>query len=406
MTFAPLSLAFKSLAARKLPVLLSLFAIALSVSLMVTTEKVRGGVREGFENTITGTDLIVGARTGPLSVVLYSVFRLGDPLQTVSWETFELVSNHRDVAWVVPMSLGDSHRGYRVLGTDDRYMQHYRYGEDQQLTISEGAWVSEPRDAVLGAEVARALGYEIGETIILSHGIVSASFADHAEDPFTITGVLAPTGTPVDRTVHVSLAGIEAIHRPPGASDDLEPQAVTAFLVGMKSRPLVLRFQRLLNTYPDEPLTAVIPGVALSRLWSVISPIENLLRGITVLVFAVGMIGLSTTLLASLAGRQRELAVLRAVGARPRDLLTVLMIETTLTSVGGVVLGLVFAYAGLFALGPWLRSTFGLVLENTSPGSFDAMVFLAVVGVSGVAGLVPGLAAYRQGINVSLSSGG
>ncbi|MEM0930498.1 MAG: FtsX-like permease family protein, partial [Pseudomonadota bacterium] len=298
-----------------------------------------------------------------------------------------------------------SHRGYRVLGTDDRYMQHYRYGEDQQLTISEGAWVSEPRDAVLGAEVARALGYEIGNTIILSHGIVSASFADHAEDPFTITGVLAPTGTPVDRTVHVSLAGIEAIHRPPGASDDLEPQAVTAFLVGMKSRPLVLRFQRLLNTYPDEPLTAVIPGVALSRLWSVISPIENLLRGITVLVFAVGMIGLSTTLLASLAGRQRELAVLRAVGARPRDLLTVLMIETTLTSVGGVVLGLVFAYAGLFALGPWLRSTFGLVLENASPGSFDAMVFLAVVGVSGVAGLVPGLAAYRQGINVSLSSG-
>ena len=405
MNIALLSLAIKGLLARKAPVFLSLIAIALSVGLMVTTEKLRGGVRAGFENTITSTDLVVGARTGPLSVVLYSVFRIGDPLQSVSWETFELVSNHRDVAWAVPLSLGDSHRAYRVLGTDDRFLEHYRYGEDQPLSVSEGAWFSDTKHAVLGAEVARALGYEIGTPIVLSHGLVSVSFADHADDPFAVVGILAPTGTPVDRTVHVSLAGMETIHSEPGPGESADPDAITAFLVGMKSRPLVLRFQRILNTYQEEPLTAVIPGVALSRLWSVISPVEAILRGITGLVFLVGMIGLSTTLLASLVGRRREIAVLRAVGAKPFDLLSILIIETALTSVGGVLLGLVMAYATLFTLGPWLRSTFGLVLQNAGPSAFDAAVLGAVLGVGLIAGLIPGIAAYRQGLNESLSSG-
>ena len=400
-----LLLSFKSLLARKGPVLLSLFAIALSVGLLVSTEKVRGGVRAGFESTITGTDLVVGARTGPLSLILYSVFRLGDPLQSVSWETFELVEQHRDVAWVVPLSLGDSHRGYRVLGTDDRYLEHYQYGEQQLLSFSQGRWVDTPTDAVLGAEVARALGYEIGDAIILSHGIVSASFADHDDNPFTVVGILAPTGTPVDRTVHVSLLGIEALHGGLDEGADTQPNSVTAFLVGMKSRPTVLRFQRLLNTYQEEPLTAAIPGVALSRLWSIIGPIERILGGFTFLVFAVGMIGLSTTLLASLAGRKREMAVLRAVGARPRDLFTMLTIETVLTSLGGLALGFLLAYSVLFGAAPWLRSEFGLVLEGVGPGTFDGLIFLSVLGVAVVMGAVPGLAAYRQGLGEDLSSG-
>ena len=401
-----LRLSVRSLAARKGPILLSLMAIALSVGLLVSTEKVREGVRAGFASTITGTDLIVGARTGDLSLVLYSVFRLGDPLQSVSWETFERVANHRDVAWVVPLSLGDSHQGYRVLGTDDRYLQHYQYGEKQLLSVATGSWLKRPRDTVLGAEVAAALGYQIGDSIVLSHGIVSASFANHDESPFTVAGILAPTGTPVDRTVHVSLAGLEALHGNDPTDENFQPQAITAFLVGMKSRPIVLRFQRQLNTYRSEPLTAVIPGVALSRLWSILAPVEVLLAVFTFLVFLVGMIGLSTTLLASLAGRRREMSVLRAVGARPLDLLSLLTVETVLTSIGGVLVGMLMAYGALFAFAPWLRSSFGLVLGELGPGPFDAMVLAAVVTVSTVAGLIPGLAAYRDGLNEDLTSGG
>lgn len=404
MNKALFSLAWKSLWARKLPVLLSMVAVALSVGLLISTEKIRGGVRAGFENTITSTDLVVGARTGSLNLILYSVFRLGDPLQSVSWDTFERVAQHRDVAWVIPMSLGDSHRGYRVLGTDERYLQHYRYGEDQNLRLAQGTWVNSPAQTVLGADVAASLGYQLGDNIILSHGIVSAGFANHDDDPFEVVGVLAPTGTPVDRTVHVSLAGIDAIHGGSDIGDDYRPDFITSFLVGMKNRPTVLRFQRMLNTYDEEPLTAVIPGVSLSRLWSIIGPVETILKVFTGLVFVVGMVGLSTTLLASLAGRQRELSILRAVGARPRDLLAILTLETAITSAGGVLVGWLFAYLTLWGLTPHLRANYGLVLESTLPGRFDAIVFLSVLGISLLAGLIPGMSAYRQGLNEGLTS--
>jgi putative ABC transport system permease protein len=401
-----LRLAARSLLARKLPVLLCIGAVALASGLLVTTEKIREGARLGFESTISGTDLVVGARTGPLSLVLYSVFRIGDPLQSVSWETFERVAEHPDVAFAVPLSLGDSHRGYRVLGTDERYLAHYRFANGSSLRLGSGTWMEEPRHAVLGSEVAETLGYGLGSELVLSHGIVSAGFADHEDTPFKVSGILRRTGTPVDRTIHVSLQGIELVHSPPGTQEIPEPEAVTAFLVGMKSRPAVLRFQRSLNTYGAEPLTAVIPGVALSRLWSVLGPLEAVLRGVTALVFLVGMTGLMTTLLASLAGRTRELAILRAVGARPRDVFLVVTIETVLVTGMGAFLGFTLANLGLTAAAPLLTSEFGLVLQGLRPGPFDLAVLGAVLGVGVLAGFVPGLAAYRQSLGEGLGAGG
>ena len=116
------------------------------------------------------------------------------------------------MAWSIPFSLGDSHRGYRVLGTDSQYFEHLRYGDEQPLRFSDGEPFTHPLHAVIGSEVARALEYQVGQEVVLSHGIGSTSFVNHDNLPFTITGVLATTGTPVDRTVHVSLQGIEAIH--------------------------------------------------------------------------------------------------------------------------------------------------------------------------------------------------
>ncbi|MEM1379644.1 MAG: ABC transporter permease [Pseudomonadota bacterium] len=389
---------------RRLTIVLSMLAVATAVALLASTEKIRSGVRAGFDNTISGADLVVGTRTGSLNLLLYSVFRLGDPLQSVSWETFERVAQHPDVAWAIPLSLGDSHRGYRVLGTDDTYLAHYRYGSDVPLKIANGQWMSTPSDAVLGAEVARALNYNVGTEIILSHGIVSAGFADHDDAPFRVVGILAPTGTPVDRTVHVTLSGLDAIHG--GDTDEgATPQAITSFLVGMENRPVALQFQRVLNTYQGEPLTAAIPGAALSQLWSVIRPVETILRLFTALVFAIGMVGLSTTLLASLAGRRRELAILRALGARPSDLMFILTAETVLTSVGGFIIGWCTAYFGLLVFGPTLQENYGLVLSVTGPNSFDGLVFLAVLASSFLLGLVPGIAAYRSSLNDGLSPG-
>jgi putative ABC transport system permease protein len=385
-------LAARSLWNRRGSAALTVFAIAVSVMLLVGVETVRNGARESFARTISGTDLIVGARSGPINLLLYSVFRIGDATTNVSRQSFELVSRHPDVAWTIPISLGDSHRGYRVMGTNGDYALHYRYGNRQALAFAAGRNFEGAHDAVIGSEVARQLGYRIGDKITIAHGIGEVSFAEHGDHPFRISGILEPTGTPVDRTVHVSLDAIAGIHK-------LGPAAgITAFLVGMRTKDSLLQMQRALNEYRAEPLTAVIPGVALQQLWQIIGVADRALFLVATFVVLAGLIGMLTSILASLRERRREMAILRSVGARPMHVFTLLMLEAGLLALAGVVLGIAAAHAALAATTRLLASHFGLFLDTGGPGVYDLLLAGAVVGAAVLAGLVPAWLAYRNSL--------
>lgn len=386
-------LAARSLWNRRGSAALTVIAIAISVMLLVGVETVRNGARESFARTISGTDLIVGARSGPINLLLYSVFRIGDATTNVSWQSFELVSRHPDVAWTIPISLGDSHHGYRVMGTNGDYFGHYRYGNRQALAFAAGMAFEDAHDAVIGAEVARQLGYGIGDEITIAHGIGEVSFAEHGDHPFRIAGILAPTGTPVDRTVHVSLDAIAGIHKlGPG------PTAITAFLVGMRSKDSLLQMQRALNEYRAEPLTAVIPGVALQQLWQIVGVADRALFLVTTFVVLAGLIGMLTSILTSLRERRREMAILRSVGARPIHVFALLMLEASLLALAGVVLGITTAHAALASTTRLLASRFGLFMETGGPGVYDLLLAGAVVGAAVLAGLVPAWLAYRNSL--------
>ena len=207
-----LRLAWKSLLNRRDTASLTVLTIAVSVALLLGVEKVRSHARLSFANTVSGTDLIVGARSGSVQLLLYSVFRIGNATSNVAWSSYTDISTWPGVRWAIPISLGDSHRGYRVMGTSPDYFEHFRYADKRRLGFSEGGPFAETLDAVLGAEVARKLGYRLGDELVVTHGIGTEGFGDHDNHPFKVTGILAPTGTPVDRTVHVGLAGIEAMH--------------------------------------------------------------------------------------------------------------------------------------------------------------------------------------------------
>ncbi|MGB5734980.1 MAG: ABC transporter permease, partial [Thiohalocapsa sp.] len=254
-----LILAAKSLLNRRFTALLTLLSIALSVALLLGVERVRNEARASFSSTISGTDLIVGARSGPVQLLLYSVFRIGNATNNISWQSYLDLAGHPKVAWTVPISLGDSHRGFRVLGTTGDYFDHYRYARDRGLELAAGERFDDLFDAVLGAEVADALGYSLGDEIIIAHGAGDVRFARHDDKPFRVAGILKRTGTPVDRTVHVSLEAIEAVHLGwqggapmPGLSTDaaavramdLTPDAITAVLVGLKSKIAAFAVQR------------------------------------------------------------------------------------------------------------------------------------------------------------------
>lgn len=419
---ALLSLAWASGWNRRGTLSLVALSIALSTLLLLSFERVRIDVRENFSQAVSSTDLVVGARTGAVQLMLYAVFHLGGATNNVRMDSIEAIGGHRAVAWVVPLSLGDSHRGFPVLGTTRDYFEHFRYGEKQPLVLAQGSPFSGDLEglygAVLGAEVAQRLHYQLGDAIVLAHGNGAIAGSEHADKPFTVVGLLAPTGTPVDRTVHISLPALEAIHLDWSAGVpmkgvaipaeqarkfDLAPKQVTAALVGLKGRAAVFAVQRFVNDYEGEPLMAVLPGVALDELWNVVGVGEKLLIGLSALVALVSLAGLVATVLAGLNERRRELAVLRAVGAGPRHVLVLLAAEGLLVTLAGVLLGVLASVALIAGAGPWVQSHYGLALNLGAPSASQGLLLAGVLAAGMLASLIPGYRAYRMSLADGLS---
>ena len=407
------SLSLKSLLNRRATAGLTVFAIAISVTLLLGVEKVRTEARASFANTISGTDLIIGARSGAIQLLLYSVFRIGNATNNISWKSYREIAARPEVAWTIPLSLGDSHRGFRVVGTNRDYFVHYRYAGKRPLAFAAGGPFEDLFDAVLGADVAKTLGYGVGDPIVVDHGLGRAGFSRHEDKPFRVAGILAKTGTPVDRAVHVSLEGLEAIHadwrggsRVPGMTTgadelramELRPKAITAFLVGLDSRLAAFAVQRQVNEYRREPLLAILPGVALQELWDLMGTAESALAAISVLVVVTGLLGMLTMLLAGLEARRREMAILRSVGGRPRHVFGLLVAEATALSGLGAVLGLALLYLALVVAQPVVDTRFGLYLSIGLPTARDLIVIGLVVLAGFLAGAVPAHRAYRQSL--------
>jgi putative ABC transport system permease protein len=394
---------------RRLTLAMTLTAIALSVALLLGVDRVRRDARESFSQSVSGTDLIVGARTSPVQLMLYSVFRMGEATNTMRWQSFEHVAAHPLVAWAVPLSLGDSHRGFSVVGTSKAYFEHFKYSGGERLAFVSGKPFESVFEAVIGADVAERLRYTTGERIVLNHGMSEVGAA-HADKPFAVVGVLARTGTPVDRSVHVPLEGIEAMHLDwqggapiPGVAIppehvskfDLRPKNITAALVGLKNRAAVFKVQRELNGYSDEPLMAVLPGVALDQLWQVVGVAERVLLAISAMVVAVGLAGLVAVVLAGLNERRRELAILRSVGARPREIFFLLMIEAVGITVTGALAGVAILALLTAVLAPLAAARYGLLVEPGFVAGPELVLLAAVVAVGVLASVLPGYRAYK-----------
>lgn len=409
-----LRLALASLANRRATALLTVLAIALSSCLLLTVERVRSETRSSFASTISGTDLVVGARSGAVNLLLYSVFRIGNATNNIRWDSYQQIAAMPRVKWAIPLSLGDSHRGYRVLGTSAAYFEHYRYGAQQPLRLAEGRAFDDLFEAVLGAEVADALGYRLGEELVLAHGVSKVSLTRHDDKPFRVVGILARTGTPVDRTLHISLAGMQALHvdwqhgmpaRGAARIDagqarqlDLQPQAITAVLLGLDSRIATFAVQRAINDHRGEPLLAILPGVALQELWSLMGTAEQALLLVSACVVLVGLVGLLTALLASLGERRREMAILRSVGARPWQVAGLLLAEALTLTLAGLLLGLVLLYVALATGQGWVQTHYGLYLPLAWPSRHEWLLLGATLGAALLLGLLPAWRAYRQSL--------
>lgn len=415
-----LTLAIKSLKNRAFATTLTVISIALSVILLLSVERAKRAAEDGFKQTISKTDLLVGARSGPLQLILYTVFNMGSPTHNISFETFEELKKHPAVAWTIPYSLGDGHRGFRVVGTNEDFFKHYHYRGDESIQFDQGQEFRGLWDVVVGADVARTLGYKPGDPIVVTHGVTRGEgVQQHADKPFVISGILKQTGTPLDRAVYVSLEGMEALHidwqegaaptadkaipRGSLSRENLKVHAITAFFVGTKSKIEILRLQREINNFKSEPLLAIIPGVTLSELWTGLSFVEGVLRMISWMVLLVGFMAMLIALTTTLNERRREMAILRALGGTTQQIVGLLVFESALLSFLGVTVGVVLSVGATSLLKPWIETQFGLYMAGPWFTTREYIYILIALGGGTVIGLIPALRAQNLALKDGLS---
>ena len=406
-------LTVSSLLSRKLMALLTVISIGVSVFVLLSVEHIKTVVRGNFQRTVSGVDLIVGSRTSQLNLLLYSVFRIGNPSNNIRWQSYQEIASNKDVAWSVPFALGDSQQGYAVLGTSQDYFEYFKFANKQTLSFKQGHVFDHLYQVVLGAEVAKKLAYKIGDEIIVSHGSGRVSFTHHDKHPFVITGILTATGTPIDQTLHLPFAAIDVIHE--GVTFDNMPLTdtriapddnaqVSAVLLGVTNKLSVLSMQRKINQYANEPLIAVLPGLALMELWQIMERIEISLSIVSGLLLFAALLGMVTMLLASMAERDREISVLRALGARPFTIILLVESEAIILTICACILACFSLWLILLLGQSFLQQEYGLFIQALSFNWQLGRYIAGAIGIAALLALVPAYISYRRSLLSGLIS--
>lgn len=408
---------FKSLRNRAFTSFLCILSIALSIALYLGIQRLRKGAEEGFTNTISQTDFIVGAKGGAINLLLYSVFHMGQAVNNVRFSTYEMVKNNPIVKWTIPISLGDSYKGFRVVGTDENFYLHYRFRGDQKVEIHKGKLAFGVFDVVLGSDVAENLKHNVGDKIVLTHGIQAEGLYHHEQTPFEITGILKKTHTPIDKSVYISLLGMEAMHigwetgvpdnkvidQSAFSPEKLKIKQITSFMVGLKNRVAILRMRRTIDTYEDEPIMAIIPSLTLQEMWQTLSYVEKVLSVVGLLVLIVGFLTIIIALYTSINERRREMSIFRSLGAHPWQILGLILYESFILVFMGILVGVLALYGLIISLKPILEKEFSVFIEVHSMNSEEYSFLFIVLLIAPLIGLIPGIRAYKNSLRDGLT---
>ena len=460
------TLAFQSLLNRWLSCLLIILTLSFSISLFFTVSRIQESVKSSFQNTVSGVDSIIASRGGDLQILLNSVFLIGVPNSTIKWNTYEDVTNMKAVNWAVPISLGDSHKGYRVIGTNNNYFKNMKYSSGKNIEFMEGKAFNNVFDVVIGSLVANKLNYKINSEISVSHGLgqtgqkhtfkkgIESNYdeqeehSDHKEHSdqeehgehndhedhedheehsdheghdnenigFKVTGILKSTGTPIDSAVYISLAGYEAMHsgwignqKVIDVSIDqilekkLQPKSLSAIFVSLKNRTQIFQFQRDILNFKKEAISSVMPGITLSRLWMLTGNVDKAFKIITLFIIVIALLGMVAMTIAGLNSRRREMAILRSVGASPSNIVSLLLVESIIISIASCIIGYVIMIV-IFYLGKdYLQNNYGIFIDGFSIKNYDLQIIISIIFASLIATLVPAIQIYKNTLRDGLS---
>ena len=430
-----LGIAWRNIKQRALPSGLTALSMALGVALVVATLITGGVVKQAFESGAgLGYNMIVGAKGSPLQLVLNSVYFISKPIENISWPTYaEFLPAHerpdgKDGTWAastqtaVPICMGDYFRGHRVVGTNSAYFDRLTRGNGEPFEFSSGENFHDDDlySAVLGSQVARTLNLRVGDTIAPTHGADDGK----VHDPFEITGILSRTDTPIDRGVFVNMEGfyLQEGHAKPidssvvadqtipeennSPGDGLLPfnqREVTAILLetaALPGLPAELTAMGLRNAINEgREAQAALPIAEIRVLLDLfVTPLELLLLLVTTLVVIVSAIGILVSMVGSSLERSRDVAIMRALGARRSVVLATVLIEAILLAVGGGVIGLLLGHGTVGLIGPWIATNAGVTAGFLSHTTAELLLVPFLIVLAILAALLPAVAAYRTDV--------
>ena len=414
-----LSLLLKSMRSRIIPTSLVTISLMASMVLLLSIERIQQGAEEGFNQSISGVDAIIGPRSSSIELVLYTVFHLGRPTNNITTKTVNDVKLRGDISWLVPIALGDSHKGFRVVATEPNYFEHIKYANGQPLVFSKGVAFAELSEAVLGSDVAEKLSYRVGSKIQITHGSVESVGSKHDDFSFVVTGILNKTGTPIDQAIFLDLKGYELLHLGWKSGkkifnlddinlsslpeDALIPKTVTAAFIGLKSKLTLFNFSKNIREYPKEAISAVIPGIALSELWSIVGLVDKGFQLLSWIIIAISLIAMVTLIIASLDNRKQEMTIYRANGASPKFLAMMVLCESLVIGLTAIVGAIILVTIVTYFATAQLNLALGIspTFKWISMGEITVFSFILLAGA--LSSLIPAVMVFRKNLHQTLS---
>jgi putative ABC transport system permease protein len=397
------------LRARRLSTTLNVLLLALGVATITLLLLATSQLEERMQRDARGIDLVVGAKGSPMQIILSSIYQLDVPTGNISWKAARELAGHRAVKKTIPLALGDNYRGFRVVGTGHEYVEHYG------ARLAQGRLWQAPLEAVLGAEVAARTGHGVGAKFMGAHGLGGGEGEHvHEEHPYEVVGVLAPTGSVVDRVVLTAVESVWAVHADQyGITGEKvrrvaellpdEEKELTALLVQYASPLAAAMLPRYINNNTD--MQAASPAYETARLFTIIGVGVDVLRGFAlVLIFAAGL-SVFIALYNALAERRYDLAVMRSLGASPAKLMSLMLFEGLLLAALGAALGIALGHALTEALGRALAQARQVSVTGAAWVNEELWIMALALGVGVIAALLPAWRAYRTDVAATLARG-
>ena len=385
--------AWRNLRAKPLQTALSLALLGFGVgmvSLMLLTEK---QVNDAFERNIKDIDLVLGAKGSPLQLILANVYHIDAPTGNINQRAAEKVLKHPYIDSGIPLAYGDNHEGYRIVGTEHSYVEHYG------ATLAEGQLWEAPYEVTAGARVAENLGLKIGDTFFSAHGLKDQTDV-HTNKTFTVVGILEPSGSVVDQLLLTPMESIWYVHLEDGEVLDPETREITAMLLKKRNPLAVLTIP---NTLRDTNMQVALPAIEVNRMTQQFGLGTSALRAIAMLIMALSFASIFISVLDNIRARRHELALMRTMGGTPGTLYRLLLLEGGLLSVAGTVLGLVLSRVGMTVLSQVVESQFHYDVAALGVLGSEWALAGAAIAVGLLASAIPARRSLRLDISRTLS---